>query len=276
MQGLVLEKKLQHEIEKRQSGTDPFAVATVVRTVSSTAARPGDKAVLDSDGAIVEGFLGGGCVRAAVARVARDAMDAGEPKFLSLRPEELLDAEGVAPGEERDGVRFARNGCPSEGSLDIFVEPIVPLPKLMICGSGKVAQTLVELSAGFEFNRFWCPPKIDTDGAMPATALDDPEAWLGASYCVVATQGQGDEAALKRALETGCGYVAFVGSRRKFAKLSQRLQDQGVSASSLARISAPAGLNINAITPKEIALSILAEIVQLRRAARSEKDHPDA
>lgn len=264
--------RLNEEIERLRLEGQVFAVATVVRTVDATSAKPGAKALILADGTLAQGWVGGGCARAAVAKAALEAMRAGAPQFVSLRPEELLDAEGVHPGEERAGVRFARNGCPSKGSMDIFVEPVLPLPRLVICGNGPVALALADLAGRFDFYRMLCAPG-QVNGPLPdVEALSDSFAFDTAPgvqrFVVVATQGKGDEAALRAAIASGAEYIAFVGSRRKFAALTAKLRDGGVEAEALARVQAPAGLHIHAITPDEIALSILAQIVAERRAGK--------
>lgn len=264
--------RLNEEIERLRLEGQVFAVATVVRTVDATSAKPGAKALILADGTLAQGWVGGGCARAAVAKAALEAMRAGAPQFVSLRPEELLDAEGVHPGEERAGVRFARNGCPSKGSMDIFVEPVLPLPRLVICGNGPVALALADLAGRFDFFRMLCAPG-QVNGPLPdVEALSDSFAFDTAPgvqrFVVVATQGKGDEAALRAAIASGAEYIAFVGSRRKFAALAGKLRADGLEAGVLAKVHAPAGLHIHAITPDEIALSILAQIVAERRAGK--------
>jgi len=225
----------------------PFATATIVRTMDSTSARAGARAILSAEGDLVEGWVGGGCVRAALARAARTAIARGEPVLVALRPDDRLAAEGAEPCEQRDGMVYERNGCASKGSMDVFVEPFVPLPDLAVLGDGPVAQALRALARGFDFRL--------------ADAL--PES--GARFVVVATQGRGDARALAAALDAGADYVAFVGSRRKAAALRERLAGQGIDRAALDAVAAPAGLDIGAETPEEIALSILAQIVARRR-----------
>ena len=116
----------------RASG-EAFALATVVRTVSVTSAKAGAKAVVKSDGTVTEGWIGGGCELGAVKKAAQQAIRDGVPRLISLQPEDLLDERGVEAGETKDGVNFARNLCPSQGTMDIFIEPITPLPELVIC-----------------------------------------------------------------------------------------------------------------------------------------------
>ena len=249
----------------------PFAIATVVRTVDATSAKPGAKAIILPDGSIAEGWIGGGCARSAVGKAGAAAIREGRPQFISLRPEELLAAEGVAAGDERHGVRFARNGCPSKGSMDVFVEPVLPQPRLVVFGAGPVAMALCDLAGRFDLHRTLAAPGLSEGAAEQVQDGFALEAGaVGQRFVVVATQGKGDEAGLRAALASGADYVAFVGSRRKFATLAERLVASGVTLEDIARVKAPAGLDIHAITPEEIALSILAEITLCRRAGGRE------
>ena len=246
----------------------PHAVATVVRTLSSTAAKPGMKAIVLENGDFAEGWLGGGCVTSAVRRAAQTAIETGEATLVCLRPEELL-------ADESDGVMvtLARNGCPSKGSMDIFVEPVVPLPELIVYGHGPVAVALSRIARGFGFTLTVCGDVdrdlVDADFhfTSPADMRSNPPSNAD-RYIVVATQGAGDIAALTSALAGSAAYAAFVGSRRKFASYGPKLLAAGVSQSRLNSVRSPAGVHINAVTPEEIALSIMAEIVQSRRAQR--------
>ena len=250
----MMDEALDLRARELKDAGEPFALATVVRTLNATAAKPGAKALVRRDGGIDIGWIGGGCVRAAIGRAAREALADGRPRLISLRPEELLAADGVAAGEERDGAVFARNGCPSEGSMDIFIEPVAPKPVVVIFGASPVADALAELAPHLGYD-------VDRSGASTTAPTD-----VSGRFVVVATQGAGDLDALRAALAASADYRAFVGSRRKFSKLAERLV--GVDPNVLAAVSAPAGLNISAITPEEIALSILAEITAQRRGAQ--------
>ena len=260
-------------ISARKASGEPFALATVVRTVAATAAKAGAKAVILPDGTIFAGWIGGGCARAAVLKAARDALADGKSRLVSIWPEDVLDERGVAAGDERSGVRFAKNMCPSQGSMDIFVEPVLPQPGVVVFGSSPVAVAIADFAKHSGFVVTVCAPAAEqlafaeADRRIEGYALPVQE--TGARYLVVSTQGRGDEAALLAALSVDAEYVAFVGSRKKAEALKSVLSKRGVEPERLARLKAPAGLDLGAITPDEIAISILAEIVAVRRGKQS-------
>ncbi|HUD86109.1 MAG TPA: XdhC family protein [Xanthobacteraceae bacterium] len=260
-------------IASKKSAGEPFALATVVRTVAATAAKAGAKAVILPDGTISEGWIGGGCARAAVLKAARDALSDGRSRLVSVQPQDALEGQGVKAGDEAGGVRFAKNMCPSQGTMDIFVEPVLPRPNVVICGSSPVAVAIADLAKRTGFAITICAPAAEqaafaeADRRIEGYALpvDEP----AARFVVVSTQGRGDEAALLAALAVDADYVAFVGSRKKAAALKAALAERGVTAARLEKLKAPAGLDLGAITPDEIAVSILAEIVAVRRGKHS-------
>ena len=254
---------------------EPFAVATVIRTISVTSAKAGAKAVIQADGTIAEGWIGGGCARAAVLKAARDSIADGEPRLVSVQPEDLLADSGVEAGDERDGVRFARNMCPSQGTMDVFVEPVIPRPELVILGSSPVAIALAQLAKALGFSRTICAPEADQnlfeDADRRISGFDletEKRTWR---FVVVATQGRGDQAGLRAALTAETDYVAFVGSHKKAASLKEKLRENGVTEERLEALKAPAGLDLKAITPEEIALSILSEIVLHHRSGQQKQ-----
>jgi xanthine dehydrogenase accessory factor len=263
-------------ISARKASGEPFALATVVRTVAATAAKAGAKAVILPDGTISEGWIGGGCARAAVLKAAKDALGDGCSRLVSVQPPDLLADHGVKAGEEHEGVRFAKNMCPSQGTMDIFIEPVLPRPHVVICGSSPVAIAVADLAKRTGFAVTVCAPAAeqsafpDADRRIEGYALPVEEP--SARFVVVSTQGRGDEAALLAALAIDADYVAFVGSRKKADALKATLGERGVAAARLAKLKAPAGLDLGAITPDEIAISIMAEIVAERRSRHS-RDH---
>src|SRR6202790_2591728 len=266
-------------ISTRKSAGVPFALATVVRTVAATAAKAGAKAVILPDGTIEEGWIGGGCARAAVLKAAKDALADGHSRLVSVQPPDALDEQGLKAGEEHDGVRFAKNMCPSQGTMDIFVEPVLPRPQVVVCGSSPVALAVADLAKRSGFAVTVCAPAAeqaafaDADRRIEGFALPVDDA--ARRYVVVSTQGRGDEAALLAALAVDVDYVAFVGSRKKAEALKAALAERGVAADRLAKLKAPAGLDLGAITPDEIAISILAEIVAVRRGKDARGTAPD-
>jgi xanthine dehydrogenase accessory factor len=260
----VLEQAAQ-----RQAKGQAFALATVVRTVSVTAAKAGAKALIAPDGSIEEGWIGGGCARAAVVKAARQCMADGRSRLVSIAPKDALIELGAAAGEERGGVFYAKNSCPSQGTMDIFVEPVLPSPRLLILGASPVAVALAKLapSMGFDVIVAAAPEeheRFDLGVQRLVGPTPPPEAGENA-FVVVSTQGAGDRAALKSVSAMDARYRAFVGSRRKAETLKSELALEGVPAEALAAIKAPAGLDISAISSEEIALSILAEMIAVRR-----------
>jgi xanthine dehydrogenase accessory factor len=244
----------------------PFALATVIRTEDATAAKAGAKAVVRADGTVL-GWVGGGCTLGAVRKAAARVLSDGQARLVHVRPKERLAHE---PAEA--GVELHKSACPSGGSVEVFVEPILPRPALLVAGGSPVARALAELGcrAGFAVTVAALPE--DQSGFAEADARIDgfdltrvPGA--GSGYVVVATQGKRDREALAAALSCGAPYVAFVGSRKKAATLRAAMRQAGVPAEQVEALRAPAGLDIGAATAEEIALSILAEIVRERRLA---------
>jgi xanthine dehydrogenase accessory factor len=250
----------------------PFAVATVVRTVAVTAAKAGAKALILEDGTVVAGWIGGGCARGATLKAAKESIADGQPRLISIQPKDLLADLGLSAGETKDGIRYANNMCPSQGTMDIFIEPVLPRPELVVMGASSVAVALIEIAGTFGFDVTAAAPAKDHAALKDANhridGFDLPPA-KRQRFIVVSTQGSGDEIALAAALAAEANYVTFVGSRKKAAALSTALAEKGADATRLASLKAPAGLDIGAITPEEIALSILAELVQVRRKTKA-------
>ncbi|CAN1559061.1 XdhC Rossmann domain containing protein [Rhabdaerophilaceae bacterium] len=254
--------------KKAEAKGQAYAIATVVRTVSVTAAKAGAKAIIDAQGMLVSGWIGGGCARSAVLCAARDALHDGQPRLVSVQPEEWLAEHALKPGEVREGVQFARNLCPSKGTMDIFVEPVLPRPQCAVLGSSPVARALVPLAQRMGFFVTVCAPLADHGGFDSADRLVDGlacPAGTASDYIVVATQGNGDLKALQGALDQTARYIGFVGSRKKFAALKTELARTGRDVTAMDRIHSPAGLDLGAITPDEIAFSIVAQLIEIRR-----------
>jgi xanthine dehydrogenase accessory factor len=235
-------------------GITPYARATVVHTEGMTAAKAGAKAVVTAAGELI-GWIGGGCIRGAVMRAAAQALDTATPQLIRVRPKEQITAR-----QDPDGVELHASGCPSKGRAEIFIEPIMPKPPLVIIGAGPIARSLAELGASLHLDI------VARDGRGQDWAQ---HMGIGQGFIVIATQGAGDMQALTSALATDAPYVAFIGSRNKAKALRDRLCAEGVSQEALARLRTPAGLNIGAKTSAEIAISILAEVISVRRLSQN-------
>jgi len=223
---------------------EPFVLAMVVRREAYSSAHQGDMAIITADGAY-HGWLGGNCTRPTVKREARLALADGKPRLVSLSPD--------PKAQERPGVTALPMTCHSGGSVDIYLEPMLPPPQLLVFGESPCARALARLGEVMGY------------GVLSAT---DPVAAKGAegAFAVIATMGENDEESLAAAIVARCPYVAVVASRRRFAEMREGLLQRGISPEALDQVHNPAGLDLGARLPEEVALSILAEIVQLRGA----------
>jgi xanthine dehydrogenase accessory factor len=239
---------LAADLERRG---EPFVLATVVRCEAPTSAKPGAKALVRADGR-VEGWVGGACAEPVVVREALNALRDGRPRLVGLYGE-----GGREPGRTEGILDYAMT-CHSGGTLEIYVEPYLPAPLLVLVGHGPVVEVLATLAGAAGYS---VVPRADVGEA----ALADLALGRRASV-VIATHADADEDALAHVLSTEAGYVSLVASRRRAAAIVERLRERGVPPDRLGRFKAPAGLDLGAITPAEIAVSILAEIVQHHRA----------
>lgn len=254
--------------ELTAAGT-PFVVATVVRTVAATAAKAGAKAVVTADGTI-HGWIGGGCAQGAVRRAAQHCLADGTARLISIVPSDEMEAARRQTGLHQPGREYHRSHCPSGGTLDIFLEPMLPRPMLVVAGLSPVGLAVADLAQRIGFAVTIVADDTEAEALPPGFTRAAGFAELppeGERWVVVATQGRGDQERLKEALNAGERHVGFVASRAKWAALKSWLAEDGVPAEAFDRVKAPAGLDLGAITPEEIALSIVAEIVQDRRRA---------
>ena len=240
-------------VELRQRG-EPFALATVVRCERPTSAKPGAKALIRRDGSLA-GWVGGACAEPVVVREALNALRDGQPRLIALV------GEGSAAPGRTEGVAPYTMTCHSGGTLEIYVEPVLPKPLLVLVGHGPVIETLAALWRATDFAL--TVVGADAMGEELARLPLGPQAAV-----VVATHGNADEEALERVLGAGAGYVSLIASRKRAAAVVESLNRRKLPEDRIGRLKAPAGLDIGAVTPEEIAVSILAEIVQMRRAAK--------
>ena len=243
---------------------EPFVLATVVWRRAPSSGKEGSTALITPDRR-VRGWLGGACAEPTVIRESLKALEEGTPRLLFLGPPEELAARG------RDGVVTVPIACQSEGALEVYVEPVLPQPHLVVIGRSPAVGTLASMADTLG----WRTVVVDEGGLAedyPAadrvfTTLDLSEADVTErSVIVVATQGHYDEAALEAALATSASYVGLVASRRRAEAVLGYLRDRGVSDQQLARVHAPAGLDLGRVAHEEIAVAILAELVKERAA----------
>jgi len=239
----------------------PFAVAIVVNYEPPVSAKPGDKAIIQSDGS-VWGWIGGGCVQPLIVREALKAIEEKSPRIVRIAP-------STEPELEAGVVNYSMN-CHGGGTLIVYVEPVLPKSRILIFGRSPVAQSLSKLAKLTGYAVSVVAPEASREKFPEADFIgkEDDLSRLGnayANYVVVATQGEQDEEALEGALRTHASYVSFVASHAKSRKVISLLAERGIPMAMLSRVKAPAGLNIGTCSPEEIAVSILAEIIQAKK-----------
>jgi xanthine dehydrogenase accessory factor len=251
---------------------ESFVTATVVRALPPTSGKPGDKAIIHGDGRI-SGWIGGGCAQPVVIKEALKAQADGRPRLVRISPSDSNTEEGI--------VDYTMT-CHRGGALDIYLEPVKPKPQIMILGQSPVVQILARLGSMIGYGVAVVSsesPKESIDGveSIVTNDLKLPSGKITTqTFVVVSTQGEGDEEALEHAVNSDARYVAFVASKTKAGKVLEFLKTRGVSQERISRVRAPAGLNIGATSPEEIAVSILAEIVQIRASAAKSAARPAA
>ncbi len=255
------------ELEARNEG---FVLATVVRAVAPTSAKPGDKAVVTEDG-VVEGWIGGSCAEPTVKREAKLALQDGACRVVQITPDPNLPAE-------REGLVVVPMTCYSGGELEIYLEPHPAKAELLVFGNSPVAQALIELGVfvGYRVTVVDTTERPPLQGATVVSELGEAELKRPErAAIVIATHGVFDEDAIARAAELGAGYLGVVASPRRFASLAGSMKRRGLSADAWARIDGPAGLDIGARTPQEIAISIIASITAQRESIAVTTQRPD-
>ena len=230
---------------------EPYALATVVRVVRPASTRRGDRALVTPDGTLA-GWVGGACSEPIVVREALRSLADGEPRLVQIGP------AGSGAGAP-DDVVVAESRCASEGVVEVLIEPELPGPLLAVLGEGVAGRTLVQLARIVGWR---VADQLDPDSAADAV--------------VVATMGHGDEDALASALKAGVGYVGLVASARRAAVVLDALRERGVGEADLARVRSPAGRDLGPSTQEEIAVAILAELVDWRHGLVGDRpgDHP--
>ncbi len=240
----------------------PFATATVVRSQKPSSGQPGDRAIITLDG-IMYGWIGGSCAQPTVIRESRRAIVADRTVLIRLSP---------APGTDPipPGMVEVPLTCFSGGTIEVYIEPQQPRPRLIVVGHLPVAQSLCHLGKAMNYRVIAVAAPDDAAAVAHADEVHDSAAAIASwitplTFVVVATHGEGDEEALVHALNCGAPYVGVIASRKRAEAVRANLRGMGVEESKLSMLRAPVGLDIRARRGDEIALSIMAEIVQVRR-----------
>jgi xanthine dehydrogenase accessory factor len=244
----MIAARLSRRADELRAARTPFVVATVVRAQRPTSVHTGDAALVLGDGTI-EGFVGGTCAEQSVRLHALRALETGEALLLRILP-----GDGEAPAAE--GAITVQNPCLSGGSLEIFLEPMLASPRVLVVGETPIAGAVARMGAELDLDM------VVVAGADVEPAADD-------LALVVAAHGRDELSALRRGLEANLPYVGLVASRVRGSAVVAELRAAGLDEERLARLETPAGLDLGARTPEEIALSILARVVAVRRGEQT-------
>ncbi|MCC6946168.1 MAG: XdhC family protein [Bradyrhizobiaceae bacterium] len=243
----------------------PFALAIVIEAHGSTSARAGAKAVFDAEGTVLAGWAGGGCAESTIAHAAVECLETETPQIVDVD----LDDEVLGAG------------MPCGGRMRVYVEPVTPRPTLWILGHGRVAECLCHLGALTSFNVVVDDAMASPDRFPEASRLiaDDRNysalAPAPSDFVVIATQHRGDHESLRRLLASDVGYIALIASRKRTGLVIKYLRQAGFDQNAIDLIRAPAGIEIGARTAEEIALSIISEIVLVRRSRSGSQRQSD-
>jgi len=242
-------------VTELRAGGRPFAVATVVETTGSVSAKTSSKAVIDENGRVVAGWVGGGCAESATCHTAIQCIQSGQTAILEVdMDDEVLGA-----------------GMPCGGHMRVYVEPILPRPTLWIMGHGRVAECLCSLADMVGLDVVVNDPLVERERYPAASRLITNDLDYGAlcpapgDFVVIATQHKGDHLSMKRALSSGVRYIALIASRKRSRLVLDYLRREGMGDQEIDRVVAPSGLDLGARTPEEIALCVMSEIVLVRR-----------
>ncbi|MDC0188172.1 XdhC family protein [bacterium] len=247
---------------------EEFAVAQVIWREAPSSGKPGDKAIILKDGTII-GWIGGGCVKGIAIKEAHEAIRDNKSRLVLINPDEENSEDSIH--------KTYRMTCHSGGTMELFVEPITPNPQLIIVGKSNIARALSKLAIAANLRVNVLSNDVHK-GMFPGVnnihdRVDFSKINIDRNtFIVVATQGEDDEESIRKALETSCNYVGFISSLRKSVKIKEYLEQTELSANRINELKTPVGMDINAKLPEEIAISILAEIIELFRDPNSKVD----
>ncbi|MFZ9046816.1 MAG: XdhC family protein [Cyclobacteriaceae bacterium] len=268
----MFKDELLKELEGLQSRNEVAAVATVVRRDAPTSGKPGDKAIITEDGQ-VKGWIGGGCTKGIVIKEALSSIKEQSPRLVKIQT--ALDTP------DQPGVKNYKMTCQSGGSVEVYIEPIMPVTHIRIFGRSHIGRALCEIGRTSGFSISVISDAADSDMFPSANEIIKLSEYTPSvtpfDFAVVCTQGEQDVEGMEAAIKTGSRYIGFVASRKKASSVLLSLKRQGVPHEELVKVKTPAGFDLNAKTPEEVAISILAEIIREKRskAESAEKQEPD-
>jgi xanthine dehydrogenase accessory factor len=258
----MLDKFLEN-ITRIEKKNEPYAIAIVVRTEGLSSSKAGGKAVINKYGEML-GWVGGGCVNGIIIKEAEDAMKTTKSRLVRI-------GKTIIPSKNESVMEYKMT-CQSEGTVEVFIEPVTPQPHLVVIGKSEIARSLVNLAgeAGYRITGVAQDANLTTfskvDELITQIKLSN-VITTPSTFIVIATQGEQDEKALEEALKKERFYLGYVASRKKMAFISNYLVDAGFDKSAVDAIKSPAGIDINAKSADEVAISILAEMIQLKNSS---------
>jgi xanthine dehydrogenase accessory factor len=244
---------IMNDLQQKQQ---PFAVATVVDTYGSVSAKTSSKAIIDAEGRVVTGWIGGGCAESSTCEKAVECIETNQTSMLEIDlDDEMLGA-----------------GMPCGGGMKVYIEPVLPEPALWIMGHGRIAEVICAMGdmlnyrvivndLGATWDKFPTAKQIITDDLDYSQLTPKPN-----DYVIIATQHKGDHESIKQALSCNASYIALIASRKRARLVLDYLREEKFSENDISRVVAPSGLDLGPQTPEEIALCILSEITLLRRS----------
>ncbi|MGI9550735.1 MAG: XdhC family protein [Aurantibacter sp.] len=262
--------ELALKIEEQLAKGSNFAIAQVVDRIAPSSGKVGDKAVILETGELI-GWVGGGCVRGIVVKEALDVIKSKRYRRIRISPE----------GGTRETVNFKEYvmSCQSKGTLEVLIEPVMPQPEIIVVGKSNIARKLSQLATAADFRVSVLANDVDAQMFPTAHAVSEQVDFstfknLSNSYIIVTTQGEDDDLSVKKALETEVSYVGFVASRKKAEDIKGYLSKEGISDERIAQLKSPVGLDINAKLASEVAISILAEVIDHFRKGNVSENMP--
>lgn len=249
--------ELAFQIEKHLAQGSNFAIAQVIDRIAPSSGKVGDKALILETGELI-GWIGGGCVRGIVVKEALDVIKSKRYRRVRISPE----------GGTRETATYKEYvmSCQSKGTVEVMIEPVIPQPEIIVVGKSNIARKLVQMAAAADFRVSVMAIDADTQ-TFPAANAVSGEVDFGTihsipnTYIIVTTQGEDDELSVKKAMQTSVAYVGFVASAKKSEDIKAYLKSEGISDERIAQLRSPVGLDINAKLSSEVAISILAEVI---------------